>query len=196
MSPRTPQQLDGIREKKRKHIMDTALGLFANKGYFTTSINDIAKKAKIAKGLVYNYFKSKDELLTTIIDRGLNVLSASFDPDKDGILTDEEFDYFVDMNFKLLQQNTTYWRLLFTLMMQPEVYHLVVPKYTSLIEKFNLILEDYYRSKGYDNPKLQALAFGAFMDGLSMNYLINPDLYPVEEIKLFIKENYTKQNQS
>ncbi len=191
--PRTPEQLDDIREQKKKLIMDTALEHFANKGYFTTSINDIAKSARIAKGLVYNYFKSKEELLITIIDHGLDELIHSFDPDHDGILTDEEFEFFIDIIFKLIQDNLDYWRLLFSLMMQPAVHKIITPKYKSLVLNFTKILENYYQEQGYENPKIRALAFGAFMDGISINYMMGPDLFPVEEVKQFIKDNYGKK---
>ena len=52
-------------EKKKQRQMDilkTALGLFSKKGYYATSIDDITREAGISKGLVYNYFKSKEEI--------------------------------------------------------------------------------------------------------------------------------------
>ena len=63
MSPRTPQQLDKIRKERRKAIMDTSLEVFSEYGYESASISMIAKKVGISKGLMYNYFESKEELL-------------------------------------------------------------------------------------------------------------------------------------
>ena len=60
MSPRTPQQFEEIREEKMTLIMDIALEHFANEGYHTTTINHIARHAGISKGLMYNYFESKE----------------------------------------------------------------------------------------------------------------------------------------
>lgn len=51
------------KESVRKLINDTALMLFATKGYNNTSIADIAKTAGISVGNVYRYFKSKKEIL-------------------------------------------------------------------------------------------------------------------------------------
>ena len=55
-----------ISEEKKKQrqmdIMKTALGLFSKKGYYATSIDDITREAGISKGLVYTYFKSKEEI--------------------------------------------------------------------------------------------------------------------------------------
>ena len=56
-------------EKTRENIIKTAGVLFSEKGYYTTGIDDIAKNLHIANGTLYRYFKSKEELLITIIYR-------------------------------------------------------------------------------------------------------------------------------
>jgi AcrR family transcriptional regulator len=43
--------------------LDTAKGLFVEKGYGQTTIEDIARAMSVAKGMVYHYFRSKDENL-------------------------------------------------------------------------------------------------------------------------------------
>lgn len=42
--------------------------LFMKQGYYATSISDIAKKAGISKGLLYNYYKGKEELLSEMVE--------------------------------------------------------------------------------------------------------------------------------
>lgn len=51
---------------KRRRIVASAVRVFAAKGYHETRISDIAREAKIAYGLVYHYFKNKEEILDTI----------------------------------------------------------------------------------------------------------------------------------
>ena len=55
-------------EVRKKEIIDVALVLFEEKGIMKTSMNDIAKKMDVAKGLLYYYFKSKDELISEVIE--------------------------------------------------------------------------------------------------------------------------------
>ena len=95
MSPRTPTQFAEIRENKKKEILSAALDLFANEGYHQASIARIAKKANISKGLIYNYFNSKEELLKELIEIGFETLVQPFDQNKDGVLTEEEFEFFI-----------------------------------------------------------------------------------------------------
>ena len=52
--------------EKRKLILDAAVKVFARKGYYGCRVSDIAEEAKIAYGLVYHYFKSKEDVLNSI----------------------------------------------------------------------------------------------------------------------------------
>jgi TetR/AcrR family fatty acid metabolism transcriptional regulator len=53
---------------KRAMILDAAVKVFAEKGYYDSRVSDIAREAGIAYGLVYHYFKNKDEVLATIFE--------------------------------------------------------------------------------------------------------------------------------
>ena len=54
-------------EVRKQEIIDTAMKLFAKKGYEFTSISDIAKEMNVVSGLCYRYFKSKEELYKTAV---------------------------------------------------------------------------------------------------------------------------------
>lgn len=54
---------------RRNQIIDTALKLFAEKGYNKTTIKDISEAAGTSMGLMYHYFASKDELLIAVFER-------------------------------------------------------------------------------------------------------------------------------
>ncbi|HUQ22312.1 MAG TPA: TetR/AcrR family transcriptional regulator [Gaiellaceae bacterium] len=55
--------------EKRRLILRAAITVFARSGYHTSRVSDVAKEAGVAYGLVYHYFGSKEELLTTIFRR-------------------------------------------------------------------------------------------------------------------------------
>lgn len=56
------------KEEKRCAIAKASIDLFCEKGIQQTSIDEIAKSAKVAKGTVYLYFKNKEEIVFTIWD--------------------------------------------------------------------------------------------------------------------------------
>ena len=58
----------GLRERKRartrRHIADTAARLFAERGYEHVAVTDVAREAEVAEQTVYNYFPTKEQLVT------------------------------------------------------------------------------------------------------------------------------------
>lgn len=190
MSPRTEVQFEKIRESRRKQIMDVALELFADKGYAHTSISQIATKAKISKGLMYNYFKSKDDLLLNLFEDGMGAMFDLFDLNKDGMLTRDEFIYFINESFNLMNQDRRFWKLYFSLIVQPTVWKIFEKNLNDIIAPLIQIMTNYYKEKGSENPEIEAVMVGALLDGIGFNYAFNPDLYPLEEVKKMVIERF------
>ena len=59
---------------KRRTILDAAVRVFARKGFNQCRVSDIADEAGVAYGLVYHYFRSKDEVLDTLFLERWNVM--------------------------------------------------------------------------------------------------------------------------
>jgi AcrR family transcriptional regulator len=60
--------------EKRRQILDAAVRVFARQGFHTCRVSDIADEAGVAYGLVYHYFRSKDEVLDTLFLERWNVM--------------------------------------------------------------------------------------------------------------------------
>jgi AcrR family transcriptional regulator len=66
---------------KRERLKAAGLALFGEKGYENTSINEIARRAKLAVGSFYQHFRSKRQLLLALMDELLEKLSQlNFEP--------------------------------------------------------------------------------------------------------------------
>jgi TetR/AcrR family fatty acid metabolism transcriptional regulator len=59
---------------KREAILRAATKVFAESGYFNAKVADVARVAGVADGTVYLYFKSKEEILRSLFDRGVAIL--------------------------------------------------------------------------------------------------------------------------
>jgi AcrR family transcriptional regulator len=60
-----PRNADG--QRTRQAILDAALDLFADRGYFGTSLRDIARAVGVRESALYNYFPSKDAMFDALI---------------------------------------------------------------------------------------------------------------------------------
>lgn len=56
-------------EQRRLQLIDTALAVFAEKGVDGATVKDLSQAAGVAQGLLYHYFRSKDELLEAALER-------------------------------------------------------------------------------------------------------------------------------
>jgi len=65
------------KQKKREKIIDAAAELFSHKSYHEVMMEDVAKLISVAKGTVYNYFTSKEELYFSIMQLRMEKLIAS-----------------------------------------------------------------------------------------------------------------------
>jgi TetR/AcrR family transcriptional regulator, fatty acid metabolism regulator protein len=63
-------------EDKRRQLLDAAVRVFARKGYHASRVGDIAEEAGVAHGLLYHYFKSKDQVLEAVFHENWTVLQA------------------------------------------------------------------------------------------------------------------------
>ncbi len=72
MPYRTPKYIQEQKDAKRRHILDTAASVFAQKGYFNTKVRDILDKSGISTGSFYFYFNNKEELFEILYDEMIN----------------------------------------------------------------------------------------------------------------------------
>lgn len=70
--PRTEQQNQQIKNERQEQILQAALKVFARRGMGAAKIGDIAAEAGLSHGLVYHYFKSKEEIFTTLVKRAID----------------------------------------------------------------------------------------------------------------------------
>jgi len=190
--PKTPEQYDDIRKQKKQLIMDTALELFAENGFHATSISQIAKAAKISKGLTYNYFDSKNDILDEIMEQGFNEIYDNLDMNHDGVLTEDEFIFFIRKNFQLLRENMHYWKLFFSLLLQPKVSVTFARNYEEKAEPIFQMFFEFISKSGSNNPEQDLMAVSSMMEGAFLYCVTAPDVFPAEKLEEAVVQNCLK----
>ena len=77
MSPRNEEQNEQVRDERREQILSAALKVFAKKGFAATKISDIVGRGGMSHGLVYHYFRSKEEIFYALFKRAMETSAQS-----------------------------------------------------------------------------------------------------------------------
>ena len=192
MSPRKKEKNEEIRKESMKKITDAAFELIAKQGYESTSIAQIAKKAGVSKGLLYNYYTSKEDMLENMIlnaaDEGEKVIreKMSDDPAKtlEGI-----FRYF----FSYLKLEQDRWRLMAELVFKIDKFKFLHDMATEKIKAYLILLESLLEQLGEENPKGEAKILAALFDGIGIQYLVIKEDYPLAELEKYLISKYCKK---
>jgi AcrR family transcriptional regulator len=97
---------------RQQAILDAARRIFARLGYAATNIENIAKEAGIAKGTVYLYFKSKEELFAGVVARDLECLTTeSIDAMARETTFEDRLTVFLKLRLAYLQHNQDFLRI-------------------------------------------------------------------------------------
>ncbi|MGM0612652.1 MAG: TetR/AcrR family transcriptional regulator [Bacteroidota bacterium] len=181
--PKTEQQFKEIRDNRKEEIIDVALNLFATEGYHSTSIAKIAKKAEISKGLVYNYFKSKEELLIKVVENAAIDVYKYFDLDNDGVLETSELKSFIDGTFHMLKEKIHFWRLYLSFAFNPQILEVITRNIPQKSENILEMMVDYFRRQGVNDPMTETMYFTSVLKGIAVQYIVAPEQYPLEDMK-------------
>jgi len=179
MTPRTPDQWIKIGHEKFQIILDTALVLFAQRGYHEISISLIAKEDGNSKGLIYNYFENINNPFNKIISLGMDELIKDFEMEGDEFFTKEKMGRYI----LKLQGNPKFYQLFFLVIIQPRILNVFPDKFFTQIIQLLSFLEKYYKAKGNKSPKVNAYLFMVVLDGVGVDFIANRENFPLAETK-------------
>jgi AcrR family transcriptional regulator len=74
---RNPEQNQRMRDDRRRRILSAAVRLFAVRGLAATKISDIAEASAMSQGLLYHYFKSKEDIFVDIIRMAFEKMNSA-----------------------------------------------------------------------------------------------------------------------
>ncbi|NQU67580.1 MAG: TetR/AcrR family transcriptional regulator [Candidatus Marinimicrobia bacterium] len=194
MSPRTENQFEAMRMKSRENIISVAMNLFAANGYHTSSIAQIAKSANISKGLIYNYFASKEELLDAIIKTGFAEIDQMLPPVIESENPRATMVSEIETVFQNYQSNFEFWKFYFQIIMQPKIFEIYAQPLKTFLSEQIVKLSDLFKSICVSHPELKARTLAALLDGIGFHMIIDED-YPLDDVKNFIIHNLIQEEQ-
>lgn len=176
---------------KKQQIVNAAIELFAVHGFEKTAISAVCEKSNVSKGLVFHYFKNKNELLRAVfmeMERIINDVNNTID---NSLPAKERLLHLIENIFKSMasEEYRLFYRLDYQLSTQPAtrtiLMDLIEERYQLMMESVQSILCDIPSADSFVDSQM----FIAEIDGIALNYLFAEDGYPLGKIKnRFIKK--------
>lgn len=177
--------------KTRDLILQHTFALLLDKGYDGVSVSDIQQEMGIARGLLYHYFKSKEELFAEVVEQRVIPL-VKIDKDKWKKCSIGEMMVLMVKRYEgvlvLLREETgtaNTWLDLYFLMYQSIRYH------KKLAEEFQSIQKDLFSV--WKSAVLNSFAKGELKSGLNLESLARQFVYLSQGV-FFINRGNTDDN--
>ncbi|MCD1161059.1 TetR/AcrR family transcriptional regulator [Peribacillus frigoritolerans] len=184
--PRTPEENDRIRQASKEKIRAAAMELFIKQGYYATSISDIAKQAGISKGLLYNYYKGKEELLSEMVEARIKQVVEVMEEAFTLNTPREQLEHIINGAIDYIHQKPEVHRFYLHLQTQPESDEELI-KYSHLIIEENARQFEFqckiFESMGETEPRKRSLYFSSVLQGIMLMISTYQQGFPIEEIK-------------
>jgi len=170
-------------QKGKQKLFDAAIKLFESQGYFATTVEQITVEAGVSKGLVYNYFKSKEELLAVLIAETTEKMESVAETLAPSTSIEKSLSLFINNYFKYLEGEKRFLKLQLMLMIMPELKEIVTAPLRQRAELLLKILNDWFKQASISEPKNKARVFLALLDGVALHYLSIYEKYPLNSMK-------------
>jgi AcrR family transcriptional regulator len=190
MAPRSEEQFAQIREERKHQILEAALHVFAEDSYHGASMAAVAKRAKVSKGLIYNYFKSKEEILISLVVDVFDEVMGQLDLNLGEPLTKDRFIQVIDKSIDEVVKNPQRWKLYTSLSFQPDVTPILMEQIMPKIQPFMISVSNYFVAKGHEDPMTMMRYYSAVLDGVQMHILMDLENFPIEKVKQMMIDQF------
>lgn len=184
--PRTPEENERIRKVTKEKIHSAAMELFIQQGYHATSINDVAKQANISKGLLYHYYRGKEDLLATMIEIRIGELVEVMKQAVALKTPAEQLRRIVEGAIDTVQKQPDVHRFYLHLQTQPEADQELRKYSRMLVEESSRQFEvqcRIFEQLGVKEPRKRSLYFSSTLQGIMLMICTYPQQFPIEEVK-------------
>jgi AcrR family transcriptional regulator len=184
--PRTSVENERIRRATSEQILKTALSLFCDRGYYSTSIEEIAKQAQISKGLLYHYFQSKAEVLAALVDLRIDEVLLVMNAAKAQPMPVEQIGYIAEGALADVQRQPDVFRFYLNLFSQPKLDPIAAQSSQKLQDEQARQFEvqtEMFAKLGVENPRGRSLYFSATLQGIMLMFSTYPQNFPLEAMK-------------
>ena len=173
---------------RRKEILQAAEKVFAAKGFFHTTMNEIAQVAEFGTGTLYNFFKSKEDLYFTLIDEKTDEINRLVKNElfrKASAI--ERIRKVLILELEFIEQNRDFFRIYtsegsrFEWTIKDDCGKKIHNKMVDYIDLLAQVLKEGMKANELKplNPLDLAHAFEGIVHSFIFEWLISPESYPL-----------------
>lgn len=173
---------------KYQRILDAAVAVFAEKGFFVSRVSDIAERADVADGTVYLYFKNKDEILAAAINTAFDGFMKTARTELEGLPTpSDRLRRLAYLHFEALGANRN-MAVVFQMELRQSTRFLSEFSHEHLVEYFNLVRQAICDGKANgefrsDLPeKIAVNCFFGAIDEMVTSWVLSEEDYPLAHV--------------
>jgi len=192
---RSPAQNAALRAATREQLLLGAMACFADRGYLAVTVRDIATRAGLSVGVLYQHFPSKDALLFAAFQRSMAEVRGTF-ATATAAPPGTQLAALTRAAAATVRSHLTFWQLGYAARHQPEVMRVLGPALTDWTGEIVTVLRTLLRDAGAEVPDLDALALFAQIDGMCVHFALAPDTYPLEAVAERIIDTFTHRLRS
>ncbi|MFT4060865.1 MAG: TetR/AcrR family transcriptional regulator [Edaphocola sp.] len=174
---------------RKQSIADSALTLFAGRGYENTSTQLISKEAGVSEALIFKHFGNKEKLLAYIIKDGYKRIVEN----NRGIFQNKaplDFVFTViDLPYKLVWEEPQFWELQYRLLDM----EISLKQHERFMQPLNAMLVKAFRELGYAQPEKETELMLVFVEAFWKYLIAHRDENKAKYLELqnFFKTKYT-----
>lgn len=184
--PRSPEANERIRNAAKEKIRVAAIEVFIEKGFHSASIEDVAKKAGISKGLLYNYFKGKTDLLAELVQSRMGEIAQVMEAAARLPSPKERLYYIAEHSLLNVKERPQAYRFYLHLQTHPES-DVDVSLYSQMLKeemvRQSRVQVDIFRQLNAKHPEVESLHFSTALHGIMLMYSMYPASIPLEALK-------------
>jgi AcrR family transcriptional regulator len=172
----------------RREILSAAERVFAAKGFFPTTMSEIAHEAEFGTGTLYKYFKSKEDLYFTLIDEKVEEVNRLVKAElskKTSVL--ERIKKVLELQFEFIEQNRNFFRIYisersrFEWTVKDDLGRGIHDKMVAYIHALSQVMEQGIKEGEFEtvDPIDLAHALVGIVNSFVFEWLISPEPYPL-----------------
>lgn len=178
----------------RKKVLIAALKLFADQGFHGTTTAQIAQKAGVSEGTIYNYFKTKDDLLTQLLSPLFTEIKTDFVKQLDQYYQlDALVSFIISDRLAFIATNFDFFKLIFQEVLTGHELNAAIKKAVSTQSSLPKIIQDLQKRIPEINSDLSAIQVARLILGPILAYIVQERLFKIKSTASKVDQNLIKK---